>query len=178
MRLAACLPPPAFMQSECAPAELLADKLFRELPPELLSYMISRESRRGLVLVDKLRCHKPLTKDSLDCNQDVVLIAFDVFPSGIPSKYTLAAAIVQLDEKVKGGLLKACDLAEKTAKAMHWAIEYRRLLQKARSLGRRSSNSRSEALLAMKRKLQFPSRADGNKAQKAGPATHRPQRAA
>ena len=80
------------MSAEEALAERLGDALHRNLPPELLTLLTSQEPRRGLVFVRKP--HSGVSKDDLELNSALVNAALDIFPEHVPSKYTLARAVI------------------------------------------------------------------------------------
>jgi len=129
--------------SECA---RLGEMLYKQLSPALITHLISQHPRRSLV-----------QKEDVDTNITLVNCAFEVWPDKVPSVYALASAIVRLDWHLSGDLLKVKDTGN-LGLSVEWAKDYKRVLQHARLLARKTFHSGSPALAEMKRKLSFPSR--------------------
>ena len=138
--------------SDCA---RLGEMLYKQLEPALITHLISQHPRRSLVLLP--REHRGLQKEDVDTIVTLVNCAFEVWPDKVPSVYTLASAIVRLDWHLSGDLLKVKDTGN-LGLSVEWAKDYKRVLQHARLLSRKTFHSGSPALAEMKRKLSFPSR--------------------
>ena len=126
------------------------------LPPSLITHLISPHPRRSLVLLPRDR---GLQREDVDANITLVNCAFEVWPDRVPSQYDLAACIVLLDGHLSGDLLKVNQVtSDQVPKSVEWAKDYKRVLQHARLLARKTLSSGSPAIAHMKRKLSFVSR--------------------
>jgi hypothetical protein len=141
-------------QADCA---RLGEMLYKQLEPALITHLISHRPRRSLVLLP--REHRGLQREDVDANITLVNCAFEVWPDRVPSQYDLAASIVLLDCHLSGDLLKVSQVtSDQLPKSVEWAKDYKRVLQHARLLARKTLESGSPAIAHMKRKLSFVSR--------------------
>ena len=137
----------------------LAQMLYKQLAPSLITHLISSHPRRVLVLLP--RQHRSLQREDVDANITLVNCAFEVWPDRVPSQYDLAACIVLLDGHLSGDLLKVNQVtSDQLPKSVEWAKDYKRVLQHARLLARKSQSSRSPAIARMKRQVSFVSRGE------------------
>ena len=137
----------------------LAEMLYKQLAPSLITHLISPHPRRSLVLLP--REHRGLQREDVDANITLVNCAFEVWPDRVPSQYDLAASIVLLDCHLSGDLLKVSQVtSDQLPKSVEWAKDYKRVLQHARLLARKSQSSRSPAIAIMKRQVSFVSRGE------------------
>ena len=120
------------MSSEADSARL-AEMLYNQLAPSLITHLISPHPRRSLVLLP--REHRGLQKEDVDANITLVNCAFEVWPDRVPSLYELAASIVRLDWHLSGDLLKVQDVTGDHAAEQVGAKDYKRVLQHARRGG-------------------------------------------
>ena len=118
------------MSSEADSARL-AEMLYNQLAPSLITHLISPHPRRSLVLLP--REHRGLQKEDVDANITLVNCAFEVWPDRVPSLYELAASIVRLGWHLSGDLLKVQDVTgDQLSKSVEWAKDYNRVLQHSR----------------------------------------------
>ena len=145
------------MSSEADSARL-AEMLYNQLAPSLITHLISPHPRRSLVLLPRDR---GLQREDVDANITLVNCAFEVWPDRVPSQYDLAACIVLLDGHLSGDLLKVNQVtSDQLPKSVEWAKDYKRVSQHARLLARKTLQSGSPAIAHMKRKLSFVSRGE------------------
>ena len=113
----------------------LAEMLYKQLAPSLITHLISPHPRRSLVLLPRA-VDRGLQREDVDANITLVNCAFEVWPDKVPSQYELTASIVRLDWHLSGDLLKVQDVTgDQLSKSVEWAKDYKRVLQHARRGG-------------------------------------------
>ena len=129
--------------------------LARSLPEALAWQLKGPNPDRGLFQLAGAK-QQP-SKDDIELHEPHICAALEFAPDHIPGMYELAAVLVHCDVQMEGKLYKADGAQEVLGeRALADAKIYKRLLQAARRLTRRSWHSRSPELQRIKATTTFP----------------------
>lgn len=124
------------------------------LPDGLHLHLLGDQPKRGIVKIEG----KTVGFKDIELNAPQIIAALKFFPDRIPGVYDIASALVHCNEAMHGLLFKAAGDKEKTiALALGSAKTYKKLLQQARRLARRSEFSRSPVLQTIKDLMKLDS---------------------